>query len=122
MTELLLQRGGAEWCIVILCRGRLKGQVDLLFQQQQIATVLPPLHPHLFTETPRSLITAPSLLHSLIHVLIRRVIPHIIYPGWQRTTVYMTQSLRGGGGDCSLKCHSRVDFAYHYGQENREEI
>lgn len=104
---------GAEWCIVILCWGRLKGQVDLLFQQQ-IATVLPPFPPYLFTGTLRSLITAPSLLHSLIHVLIRRVIPHIIHPRWQRTTVYIRQSLRGGKEDWCPKCHSHVDFAFHY--------
>lgn len=102
---------GAECYMVILCWGRLKEQVDLLFQQQ-IATVLPPLPPYLFTQTLRSLITAPSLLHSLIHVLIRKVIPHIIHPCWQKTTVYMRQSLRRE--DWCPKCHGHVDFAFHY--------
>jgi len=68
--------------------------------------------PYLFRETLRSLITAPSLFHSLIHVLIRGVIPHIIHPCEQRTTLYVRQSLRGEN-KCS-KCHSHVDFAFHY--------
>lgn len=75
--------------------------------QQQIATVLPPLPLYLFIKTLWSLITAPSLLHSLIHVLIRRVIPHIIHPCWQRRRAR-------GEKDWCPKCHSHVDFAFHY--------
>ena len=113
---------GAECCIVISCRGRPKEQVDLLFQQE-IATVLPPLPPYLFTETLRSLITAPSLLHSLLHVLIRRVIPHIIHPCWQRTTVYVRHRLGRWGlvPKMSQPCWFCISLP-PYGQENREEI
>lgn len=113
---------GAECCIVILCRGWPKEQVDLLFQQE-IATVLPSLPPYLFTETLRSLITAPSLHHSLLHVLIRRVIPHIIHPCWQRTTVYVRHRLgwRGLVPKMSRPCWFCIPLP-PYGQENREEI
>lgn len=92
--------------------------------QQQIGTVLPPLTPHLITETLRSLITAPSLLCSLIHVLIRRLIPHITHAGRQRTTVNMRQSLRQAGriGAQNVTAVLVLNSLPAYGQKKREGI